>query len=51
VELDDDFIDKCNATTGASNIKKLLAQHVVRYKLSTDPKFATSPINIKDTSH
>ncbi|KAK1641993.1 hypothetical protein QYE76_059798 [Lolium multiflorum] len=51
VELDDDFIDKCNATTGASNIKKLLAQHAVRYKLSPDPKFATSPINIKDKDY
>ncbi|KAK1667995.1 hypothetical protein QYE76_056154 [Lolium multiflorum] len=48
VELDDDFIDKCNATTDARKIKKLLAQHTVRYKLSPDPKFATSPINIKD---
>ncbi|KAK1697081.1 hypothetical protein QYE76_013778 [Lolium multiflorum] len=48
VELDDDFIDKCNATTSTSNLKKLIAQHVVRYKLSPDPKFATSPINIKD---
>ncbi|KAK1649327.1 hypothetical protein QYE76_067132 [Lolium multiflorum] len=51
VELDDDFIDKCNATIGASNIKKLLAQHAVRYKLSPDPKFATSPINIKDKDY
>ncbi|KAK1669751.1 hypothetical protein QYE76_057910 [Lolium multiflorum] len=51
VELDEDFIDKCNATTGASNIKKLLAQHAVRYKLSPDPKFATSPINIKDKDY
>ncbi|KAK1605095.1 hypothetical protein QYE76_028768 [Lolium multiflorum] len=51
VELDDDFIDKCNATTDASKIKKLLAQHTVRYKLSPDPKFATSPINIKDKDY
>ncbi|KAK1646040.1 hypothetical protein QYE76_063845 [Lolium multiflorum] len=48
VEHDDDFIDKCNATTSTSNLKKLIAQHAVRYKLSPDPKFATSPINIKD---
>ena len=34
VELDDDFIDKCNATTDARKIKKFLAQHTVRYKLS-----------------
>ncbi|KAK1607992.1 hypothetical protein QYE76_031665 [Lolium multiflorum] len=51
VELDDDFIDKCNATTSTSNLKKLIAQHDVRYKLSPDPKFATSPINIKDKDY
>ncbi|KAK1665618.1 hypothetical protein QYE76_053777 [Lolium multiflorum] len=51
VELDDDFIEKCNATTDARKIKKLLAEHVVRYKLSPDPKFATSPINIKDKDY
>ncbi|KAK1605032.1 hypothetical protein QYE76_028705 [Lolium multiflorum] len=51
VELGDDFIVKCNATTDASKIKKLLAQHTVRYKLSPDPKFATSPINIKDKDY
>ncbi|KAK1681064.1 hypothetical protein QYE76_041912 [Lolium multiflorum] len=51
VELDDDFIDKCNATTSTSNLKKLIAQHAVRYKPSPDPKFATSPINIKDKDY
>ncbi|KAK1606119.1 hypothetical protein QYE76_029792 [Lolium multiflorum] len=51
VELDDDFIEKCNATTNARKIKKLLAEHAVRYKLSPDPKFATSPINIKDKDY
>ncbi|KAK1651946.1 hypothetical protein QYE76_069751 [Lolium multiflorum] len=51
VELDDYFIDKCNATTSTSNLKKLIAQHAVRYKLSPDPKFATSPINIKDKDY
>ncbi|KAK1631690.1 hypothetical protein QYE76_006005 [Lolium multiflorum] len=51
VELDDDFIDKCNATTSTSNLKKLIAQHAVRYKLSPDPKFSTSPINIKDKDY
>ncbi|KAK1683772.1 hypothetical protein QYE76_044620 [Lolium multiflorum] len=48
VELDDDFIEKCNATTDARKIKKLLAEHAVKYKPSPDPKFATSPINIRD---
>ncbi|KAK1660514.1 hypothetical protein QYE76_048673 [Lolium multiflorum] len=51
VELDDDFIEKCNATTDARKIKKLLAEHTVRYKLSPDPKFATSPINIRDKDY
>ncbi|KAK1681687.1 hypothetical protein QYE76_042535 [Lolium multiflorum] len=51
VELDDDFIEKFNATTDARKIKKLLAEHAVRYKLSPDPKFATSPINIKDKDY
>ncbi|KAK1666080.1 hypothetical protein QYE76_054239 [Lolium multiflorum] len=51
VELDDDFIEKCNATTDARKIKKLLAEHAVRYKLSPDPKFATSPININDKDY
>ncbi|KAK1695718.1 hypothetical protein QYE76_012415 [Lolium multiflorum] len=51
VELDDDFIEKCNATTDARKIKKLLAEHAVRYKLSPNAKFATSPINIKDKDY
>ncbi|KAK1694488.1 hypothetical protein QYE76_011185 [Lolium multiflorum] len=51
VELNDDFIEKCNATTDARKIKKLLAEHAVRYKLSPDPKFATSPINIRDKDY
>ncbi|KAK1610356.1 hypothetical protein QYE76_034029 [Lolium multiflorum] len=51
VELEDDFIEKCNATTDARKIKKLLAEHAVRYKLSPDPKFATSPINIRDKDY
>ncbi|KAK1644834.1 hypothetical protein QYE76_062639 [Lolium multiflorum] len=51
VELDDDFIEKCNATTDARKIKKLLAEHAVRYKLSPDPKFSTSPINIRDKDY
>ncbi|KAK1667362.1 hypothetical protein QYE76_055521 [Lolium multiflorum] len=51
VELDDDFIEKCHATTDGRKIKKLLAEHTVRYKLSPDPKFATSPINIRDKDY
>ncbi|KAK1647686.1 hypothetical protein QYE76_065491 [Lolium multiflorum] len=51
VELDNDFIEKCNATTDARKIKKLLAEHAVRYTPSPDPKFATSPINIRDKDY
>ncbi|KAK1609218.1 hypothetical protein QYE76_032891 [Lolium multiflorum] len=51
VELDNDFIEKCKATTDARKIKKLLAEHVVRYTPSPDPKFATSPINIRDEDY
>ncbi|KAK1661525.1 hypothetical protein QYE76_049684 [Lolium multiflorum] len=50
VELNDDFIEKCNATTDARKIKKLL-EHAVRYKPSPDPKFATSPISIRDKDY
>ncbi|KAK1686997.1 hypothetical protein QYE76_047845 [Lolium multiflorum] len=51
VELDNDFIEKCKATTDARKIKKLLAEHAVRYTPSHDPKFATSPINIRDKDY
>ncbi|KAK1694510.1 hypothetical protein QYE76_011207 [Lolium multiflorum] len=51
VELDNDFIEKCKATTDARKIKKLLAEHSVRYTPSPDPKFATSPINIRDKDY
>src|SRR4051812_18852281 len=48
--LDDDFIDECQ-TKDISIVKKLLASKAVRYKLSPDAKFATSPINISDTDY
>ncbi|KAK1601638.1 hypothetical protein QYE76_026940 [Lolium multiflorum] len=51
VELDNDFIEKCKATTDARKIKKLLAEHAVRYTPSPDPIFATSPINIRDKDY
>ena len=47
IELDDDFIEEIHATNSASAIKSLLARRAVKYKLSPDAKFATSPINIK----
>jgi hypothetical protein len=51
IELDDDFIAEARATRDAKGIKELLARHAVRYKLSPDPKFAASPINIRDKDY
>jgi hypothetical protein len=51
IELNDEFIEEFHATSSASAIKNLLARRVVRYKLSPDAKFATSPINIKDKDY
>jgi hypothetical protein len=48
IELNDEIIDEFHATSDASAIRDLLARHIVRYKLSPDAKFATSPINISD---
>jgi hypothetical protein len=51
IELDDAFIDECHATSDAGAIRDLIARHAVRYKLSPDAKFATSPINISDKDY
>jgi hypothetical protein len=51
IELNDEFIEEFHATSDASAIKSLLARHVVRYKLSPDAKFATSPIDIRDKDY
>ena len=51
IEIDDDFIEECHATRDASAMKSLLARRAVRYKLSPDAKFATSPINIRDKDY
>jgi hypothetical protein len=51
IELNDEFIEEFHATRDASAIKSLLARCDVRYKLSPDAKFATSPINIKDKDY
>jgi hypothetical protein len=48
IELNDEFIDESHATSDPSAIKDLLARCAVRYKLSHDTKFATSPIDIRD---
>jgi hypothetical protein len=51
IELDDDFIAEAHATHDANDVKKLLARRAVRYNLSPDAKFATSPINIRDKDY
>jgi hypothetical protein len=51
IELDDDFIAEAHATRDAKAVKELLARRVVRYKLSPNPKFAASPIDIRDKDY
>jgi hypothetical protein len=51
IKLNDDFIDEFYATSDAGAIRDLLAKRAVRYKLSPDAKFATSPINISDKDY
>jgi hypothetical protein len=51
IELNDEFIDEFHATSDASAIRDLLARRAVRYKLSSDAKFATSPISISDKDY
>jgi hypothetical protein len=51
IELNDEFIEEFHATSDASAIKNLLAIRAVRYKLSPDAKFATSPIHIRDKDY
>jgi hypothetical protein len=51
IELNDEFIKEFHATSDASAIKNLLARRVVRYNLSPDAKFATSPISIRDKDY
>jgi hypothetical protein len=51
IELNDGFIDEFHATSDVGAIRDLLARRFVRYKLSPDAKFATSPINISDKDY
>src|SRR3954468_11008574 len=51
IEFTDEFIEECRNTHGASAIKSLLERHTIIPKLSSDPKFATSPIDIKDKDY
>src|SRR4051812_297364 len=48
IEFTDDFVEECRNTHGTSAMKSLLARRTIMPKLSSDPKFATSPIDIKD---
>jgi hypothetical protein len=50
IALNDDFIDEFYATSDVGAIRDL-ARRAVRYKLSPDAKFATSPINISDKDY
>jgi hypothetical protein len=51
IELNDDFIAEAHATHNATEVKEFLARRTVRYNLSPDPKFAASPINIRDKDY
>jgi hypothetical protein len=51
IELNYDFINEFHATSDAGAIRDLLARRAVRYKLSSDAKFAMSPINISDKDY
>jgi hypothetical protein len=51
IELDDAFIDEFHATSDAGAIRDLRARRAVRYKLSLDAKFVTSPISISDKDY
>src|SRR3954462_769778 len=51
IELTDDFFEECRNTHGTSAIKILLARRTIMPKMSYDPKFSTSPIDIKDKDY
>ena len=51
IEFTDDFVEECQNTHGTSAIKSFLARRTIMPKLSSDPKFDTSPIDIKDEDY
>ena len=51
IELDDEFYEDylaCSKSADPDAMKKLLEKHAMKNKFTPDPKFATSPISIKD---
>src|SRR3954464_8060861 len=51
IDFTNEFVEECRNTHGTSSIKSLLARRTIMPKLSSDPKFATSPIDIKDKDY
>jgi hypothetical protein len=51
LELDDDLIDECLATSDLNAVRKLVARRTIKYMPPVDPKFATSPIDIRDEDY
>src|SRR3954468_10770441 len=51
IELTNEFVEEYRNTHGASAIKSLLARRTIIPKMSYDPKFATSTIDIKDKDY
>src|SRR3954471_5552417 len=51
IEFTNEFIEECRNTHGGSAIKSLLERRTIIPKLSSDPKFSTSPIDIKDKDY
>src|SRR4051812_19996127 len=51
IELTDEFVEECQNTHGNSAIKRFLGRHTIIPKKFYDPKFATSPIDIKDKDY
>src|SRR4051812_39564595 len=51
IEFTYEFVEECRNTHVTSAIKSLLARRTIIPKLSSDPKFATSPIDIKDKDY
>ena len=51
VELSDDIVDEIQSMKDNDAVMRLIESRAVRYKLSPDAKFSTSPINIRDKDY